>query len=112
MMLNSSKKKSIKSMLLNSVKEFLEFLIGRLNKMDKNTSTQTTTQPGLDLNIIDHTASQSSRSLTSEESIDATIKSYCNAYGITEQEVTMEEYKMLCNLISLYAHQPKQKPGC
>lgn len=111
-MLDSSKKKSIKSMLLNSVKRFLEYLIGLISKTEKSTSTQITTQPGVGSNITVRTATQNLRSLTTEESIDATIASYCSAMGITEQDMTIDEYTMICNLVSLYAHQPVEKTSC
>lgn len=100
-----SAKTSVKHTLLNSVKKFLEYLIGRLSKMDKTISTTTTIQPGVSSSITDPTAT-TSLSIT-EESLQATIDSYCKTLNITEDQLTMEELTMICSILSIYAHAPK-----
>jgi hypothetical protein len=77
--------------------------------MDKTTSTTTSKQPGVDMNIIDPTAI-TNLSIT-EESLQATLDSYCRALNITEDQLTMEELIMICSILSIYAHAPKNN-GC
>jgi hypothetical protein len=100
-----STKISVKHTLLNSIKKFLEYLIGRLSKMDKTISTTTSTQPGVGLNTTDPIAI-TNLSIT-EESLQATLDSYCKALNITEDQLTMEELMMICSILSIYAHAPK-----
>jgi len=100
-----STKISVKHTLLNSIKKFLEYLIGHLAKMDKTTSTTTSKQPGVSSSIIDPTAI--TNLYITEESLQATIDSYCRALNITEDQLTMEELIMICSILSVYAHAPK-----
>ena len=108
--LKKSTKTSVKHTLLNSIKKFLEYLIGRLSKMDKTISTTTTTQPGASSSITDRTATPN-LSIT-EESLQGTIDSYCRSVGVTEDQLTMEELHMICSILSIYTHAQNNKLSC
>jgi hypothetical protein len=82
----------------------LEYLIGRLSKMDKTISTTTTTQPGVDSSTIGLTAT--TNSYVTEESLQTMLDNYCRILNVTEDQLTMEEYTMICSVLSIYTRAP------
>lgn len=44
-----------------------------------------------------------------EASVDTSLNSYCQAYGLTQDQLTLKELEWLCFVMTVYSNTPIQK---